>query len=701
MSKKIFSYSLFKEGVRQTRTIGLVGLILVGVLSIAGAICEELAPHYIAYYFLRGDPIVLQCYVFSPLMVLSLFRFLNRREALDIYYALPYKRECLHCSYFASVVFWNLLTTLSAIGIKLIFSYVFPYSLEYATLFPLGLNLFAAQVGVAACVLLAMSVTGTVFSNVMVSLLVMFLPRVGMLSFTDMISNRCVIVNIDEQYPFLSSSMNLISGIPLSYLRTLDSYQYLGSDVYGCYNNPVGGFYTLGLALVTFVLAMWLLNKRNSELCGNAAPSQLIHKVYRIGLGCMVGLVSAVVFSLSLQSGVTDKTKTLVWALILLAITALVYFLFELFTTRKSKNLLKAIPGFLLVLAINGGVVLLALGMSHGVLSTVPAVEQLDGIYFMEYGEQDHSERSYFTAQSEKVLLTSPEAKTIAVNALKNSVGMVKSGALKRGTNGQVGATNHPDHYHYQRPESYSGWVYSLVFQEGNRQYQRQVLMTWEDKWKLEELVENSEDYQKRVYTVPRGTRTKCYIPSSYEKHDFSKEQVNELYQSMAEELQSIPYETWREMAWEYGTNFRGNPVFCIKTQVRDGNKKYDMTCAINTTHFPKTVDLYLSYYNQVYPNAIEEFSHRLEGIVNESRNDYGIDYYIHYPINEENCGGYMDTIDEVRNILIHAKPYEPGSEDVLMTFQAYRFDDKHQYIEERFAVHLSVEEKYVQHYLD
>lgn len=700
MNKKIFSYSVWKEGVRQTRTIGLIGLILICLLTIIYGIFDEVVdsyslPNVLKYIYAAEEPLLLQCYLFSPLMVLSLFRFLNQREALDVYYSLPQSRNCLHSSYFASVVFWNLLTTLSVIGIKLIFSWIFPYSFYFTDLFPLGLNLFAAQVGVAACVLLAMSITGTVLSNVMVSLVVMFLPRLGISAIADMISNRCVIMDVTEQYPFISHSMNLIAGIPINYLRRIDSYPFsgeLGSGISQCYTNPVGGIYTLGLALVVFAFALWLLNKRNSDLCGKDAPSPLLHRVYRIALAGMLGIIPTVVFSYAIQYSTADKAGALVLAFVLLAVTAIVYFLFEGATDKKGKNLLRAIPDFLLAMVIDGAVLLLVLGVSHGVLSNVPSVEQLDGIYLMEYGEEDHSERTYFIAQSEKVLLSSAEAKTIGINALKESVGMVKEGSYRRGVNGEGTDLMHPDHFLYQYNNKRM-YPVSLVFQEGNRQYKRHLVMSWNDIWRLDEILENSKEYQERVHTVPIGENTKClYFNSEYDykEFDFSEEQVGCLYQAMTEDIQGMPFKTWHELVKD-NDQFKEEILFFIETQVQDGRETNTLLYAIDKTNFPKTVDLFMNYYDQAFPNALEELSQFVNG---ELAQQYDFFVDICYP-SDKFLSYKVDNLELAREILPHAKPYTSGSKDVLLSITVKKYDESYDIIKAIFTV----DEKYMEKY--
>lgn len=701
MNKKIFSYSVWKEGVHQTRTIGLIGLILICLLTIIYGIFDEVVdsyslPNVLKYIYAAEEPLLLQCYLFSPLMVLSLFRFLNRREALDVYYSLPHRRECLHISYFASVVFWNLLTTLSAVGITLVFLWIFPHSYHFTNPLPLGLNMFATQVGVAACVLLAMSITGTTFSNLMVSLVVMFLPRLGISAIADMISNRCVIMDVTEQYPFISHSMNLIAGIPINYLREIGSYPFSGaldSGIYQCYTNPVGGIYTLGLALVIFAFALWLLNKRNSDLCGKDAPSPLLHRVYRIALAGMLGIVPTVVFSYAIQYSTADKAGALVLAFVLLAVTAIVYFLFEGATDKKGKNLLRAIPDFLLAMVIDGAVLLLVLGVSHGVLSNVPAVEQLNGIFWREYGEEDHSERSYFIAQSEKVLLSSAEAKTIGINALKESIDMVKEGSYRRGTHKEVAATNHPEYDYYQYNKKHTSPV-CLIFQEGNRQYKRCVLMSWEDQWKLEELLKNSVEYQAKVCQLPNGENTKCVDVGGKKEIGFSREQVERLYQTMQEDIRSMPFETWHELARECNGRRWWDTLFYMETQVQDGDKSYDVVYSINKTNFPKTADLYLAYYNQAFPNAIEEFSRYWDKI---RESDWDIAKYIHYPSDKE-FSYKVDTSEVAEEILSHAKPYTAGSEDVLLSFLLEQYDDFGN-VQDSFVATFTVEEQYMEKY--
>ena len=69
MNKKFFSYGLLKEGMRQTRLMGLIGLItiLVATLLIWLGNLAAIDPfEQVLYDFGTAGMLLLQNYVFSP-----------------------------------------------------------------------------------------------------------------------------------------------------------------------------------------------------------------------------------------------------------------------------------------------------------------------------------------------------------------------------------------------------------------------------------------------------------------------------------------------------------------------------------------------------------------------------------------------------------------------------------------------------------
>src|SRR5690554_5876311 len=112
-NKKLFSFGLYIEGIKQLNFLGIFAFvvfafeaILIPVGIVIGRQNEEIisAESVIGW---QVHPILVAAFVFiAPVMTLILFNFLNKRNSSDFYHSIPHTRFCLFFSYFASIASW-------------------------------------------------------------------------------------------------------------------------------------------------------------------------------------------------------------------------------------------------------------------------------------------------------------------------------------------------------------------------------------------------------------------------------------------------------------------------------------------------------------------------------------------------------------------------------------------------------------------
>ncbi|MBQ9963836.1 MAG: hypothetical protein IJP14_01815 [Clostridia bacterium] len=188
MKKRFFSPRLYLDGIKQLRIIGIlstVALTFIGVitpfmryLDTLDDVITEFTANSVNYLEMNLPIFLLFCAI-APLMTLYLFSFLNKRDSSDFYHSIPETRQCIFLSFFSAIVTWLLFITVAS-GTVITLSYaVLPhlYTVNLSSVFLVSFNAFSGALLIAASVAIAMSVTGTVFSNVLVSLLLIFLPR--------------------------------------------------------------------------------------------------------------------------------------------------------------------------------------------------------------------------------------------------------------------------------------------------------------------------------------------------------------------------------------------------------------------------------------------------------------------------------------------------------------------------------------------
>ncbi len=669
MINRYFNFRLFKEGFRQTRLIAL--LSLVTILSFTGLIWLSAFAEQWQYpsqtlfnFHTVGGLLVAQYCITTPLMVLYLFRFLNRRDSSDFYHTIPHTREALSISYFSAILCWNAITTLSVTALVFLLYGCAPYmTINLTTVFPYLLNMCSAQFLVAAAVLFAMSITGTAFSNIAVSLLVIFVPRLLLLVMTNMVESYCVIVDIAQQYPLLNPCLNVAAGLPLSLFLSFQN----GSDtsIIDCFTNPMGGIYTLIVALLLACAAIWLLKKRKSETAGKSSPSRLMQAIYRISFGTVIGLLPTY---LAFDRILWDKLQHIgswITLIILIVIASFCYFLFELIATKKVKNLLRAIPGLFIFLAIDAAILAASFGMGNAVLAFNPTVEDIQAITISQ------DEENYFVSKSNSVLIKDTASKRIVSQALNNTVEMVRAQEIHR--NG---------HQIYGRYGSYVPLPLKVDFKTKFGHQHRYILLEEADYQTLLNTLEQQEDYKKCFYDLPQlGMGSAVVKVADHQLQNgmrlLNQSQIEQLYQVFTQEVNSMPFEQWYPIAIESHTSASFS-FANLELTIADGAKDYWLTFPLKEDLFPKTTQQYLDFYRPYANEALDSAKTMLQEIGNSNlvmHENYDIDIITHQPSSQ-----YLDMPDTLlysftQQLLANAKPYTTvGSGKAVFVVTIYKY---------------------------
>lgn len=360
-------------------------------------------------------PLLILTYcVMAPLMMLYLFQFLNKRAASDFYHAIPNSRVSLFFSFFAAVMTWLaaaavVSTLLSLAGFLLLGPAV---AVNGFSLLILLFNSMAACLFVCGAVAVAMCVTGTLFTNVTVSLLIIFMPRLLLAVFCS---------TLQEMLPMISS---------LYFIPPLDSqYNVVTNLLFGAFNGNAdlsftflgGGIYTLSIGALYTGLASWLFYRRKSETAGKAAPNRALQTLYRLLVSMLVCLFPCVfIASAILNREALDGESLFTYAVFYLG-AVLVYFLYELFTTRKWRNLLRAVPalGILLLMnaAFTGGIV----AAYYSTLDIRPQAGDMEAVRFINRSDND-----YFSIKTSTVKIRDPAMQEIVAQRLNYTLELAK-----------------------------------------------------------------------------------------------------------------------------------------------------------------------------------------------------------------------------------------------------------------------------------
>ena len=401
MKKNWFSLRLYLEGIRQLRLIGIMGMVILSLEAILIPVGRLVNIREMRHFtsssitktllnFPEMHPLLVLCFcVLAPLMVLYLFHFLNKRNASDFYHAIPETRLCLYISFFAAVVTWLLaiivLTSFLSVAIFLCFPVYF--SVNLMSVLVMCFNVFAGSLLVAASVAVAMCVTGTIFTNIIVSLMIIFIPRLLI---------YMLVTSVTSSLPLVSSA-DFIPLLDIGYNVPVGTVVMLGSG--GVLSNWQSGVYTLVLALVYTVCAALLFRVRRSEAAGQAAPNRILQAVYRLVLAMVVcSFACYSIFQGIINRSQYASTSYGIYEYIVLYVIALVvFFLYELITTRKWRNLARAIPSLLVLILLNAALVGGMTGLYRSALSFAPAADDISSIRILSNGRNSN----YFAARTE------------------------------------------------------------------------------------------------------------------------------------------------------------------------------------------------------------------------------------------------------------------------------------------------------------
>lgn len=375
--RQYFSLGLYIDALKQLRVIGIVMLVFVGFVSTSIALLE--GDSYSLHALL-----MLSFLIFSPVMTLYIFRFLTSRKASDVFHSMPYTRVAMFFSYISAV-----LTYIVAILI-VNFLALFITGGESKNTVEYILAILVCNMLVISAITLAQGMTGTIFTNISVAGIILFFPRLLMefvigfvCEFCPFISRECI------KFPF-SESSNIFTNLFINGI-------IISSDV-----KLEGIIYTFVLSIIFFVLAVILFNRRKSEVAGAPATNHFAQHIIRIVITLVICLepLSSILYRKVYHRYYEEFNYNDIdlGVVIIYIFAVFVYFIYELLSTKKVKNLVKVIPGIIVVAILNVAIVFSIFGITEYIKNFQPKAEEVEYVIIHNY-EDDHenlANSSYF-----------------------------------------------------------------------------------------------------------------------------------------------------------------------------------------------------------------------------------------------------------------------------------------------------------------
>ncbi len=415
MKNRIFSYRLWVEGLRRLRIPGFIALGFIGISAILVpasvfvesrlAYANSIRDSFITPETAVHPGLVLLTFIVAPAMALTLFSFLNRRRSADFFHALPYSRICIFTSFFLSIGAWLCFIAVSTSALNLAAYVVCGFKGAFLPIVKVLPQVLIGSILASAAVTLAMTLTGTLFSNLTVSALILYFPKICAGLFATGIAESVRIVPLEHIPVWKILQYNLATSAP-----------YLSTDPVGGKDLTIALVYSAVLAIVYFALSCILFVKRKSETAEKSAPNKAVQTVFRIA----VTMVICMPVCALLLFNVTDESYVvLIPVLFLYSVALTVWVLWELITTKRWVNVLKSLPYLGIVVVLNVAIVLGMNAAKNAALDFTPAPEEIKSVtiladnrsgYFTTYDMVEYADRR----QGDKVITNESSIKTVA-----------------------------------------------------------------------------------------------------------------------------------------------------------------------------------------------------------------------------------------------------------------------------------------------
>lgn len=518
---KIFSFPLMLEGIKQTKVVGICFAIISFLLSCGQPILKLISyssmdestlkaqPSFTINLDTFSSPIFVIQYIMPVTMIFVLFNFMNKRKASDFYHSIPMSRTCIYLTYTAVTLIWSLAIILVNTFISYIMYACTPklvISAEF--ILPTILASFILSMLTASIALIAKGLSGTMFTNVIIAAIVAFLPRIIILLYTIAVNSAVKIADAS----FMSFA-DISNNILFSYVTVN--------------NKPVELFraetlwYSAVLAVIYFAVGFVLHKFRSSETAGKNSSYKGVQLVVRT----LLGAVPLLLISMPFAAG--SKPVNEVW-FIGIIISLLVYFLYELITTKSAKKLLKAIPFYVISVVLNVVFVFICLGARDAILNDIPqasdisSVSVLSGEYDNYYGEKD-----YYHYKSQDVDVKDKELINILQSSLVDNVQRVKEDKPLYSGNRE----KYTVIYHCNSGRDIKRDVYVDVNKHGDS-----VVLS---------ILEKDEAYRKAMSSLPTDSEIKHIDFANY-FGEFMGEVDNDIWNLYKSEYNALSYDDKR-----------------------------------------------------------------------------------------------------------------------------------------------------------
>lgn len=356
--------TLYRESMRRLFRVGITLMTLTVAASLITAIMKGgSVSTYVTTAVGMSPVLALYAFVGGAGLALAGFSFLNKRVESDFYHSIPVRRIDLYLSITAAAATWMLFTIAISSAMSAVVYLILGQ--PFAPLYPF-MNagyFFAAALLVFAATSIGCTITGTWFTNVILTCLVLFLPRyiLFMIGRT-LIADTAVMSWLDLR-GFLDPTTNAATGIVVMLSRPM---------LQGGLVNGLGILWSLVLAALELAAGALLFRRRPSELAEQGASSRVLQIVFASLLSLTVLLVYTV--------RAHEATKIFTCIIVLAAFAC--YTIYQTIVLRSLRRVLLSLPWFLCSVAVAAAIMFGSQAAAQKALNTCPTATEIASVRF-------------------------------------------------------------------------------------------------------------------------------------------------------------------------------------------------------------------------------------------------------------------------------------------------------------------------------
>lgn len=612
IKKSWFNVGLYLDGLKQLRIIGIMGVVIMACAAILiplgcnisnanyneyyhGGDVWETVGRVVAYDFLEMNPVIIMAFfVAVPLMTLYLFNFMNRRNACDFYHAIPDTRECLFISYGAAILTWSMVLVFESALLSVISAGIFEY-VELSKGFfgqfvVIVANSFAGAVFLFGVFMIAMSVTGTNFTNLAVAAMILVTPRLMVTVVVAIITEMIPVIPFSFGDSILDDRLNVVTNL-------VTGAMFGGG--YEAITMWKSFIYTLIVGLIYSGVGAFLFKKRKSEAATSAAINSKLQCLLRLIPAMVISLLPVFGWAQMFVGENTIDTEDIFYFIVFYVMAIIAYLLYELITTRKLKNLIKALPGLLWLVVYNIVMVVVVVAGYNILLNDVPNASDVNSvkINFGNYYYSYSHDRDYYAGKLEDIVFDSPEIIELLTSELERNVEAIKTDESLYGNRYMESA----EVIDVESTKVYKGTVVEesyidmieVSFDCGLIDKNRRIYLSREASTQLLQMLEDNEAILEALYEPVEFEDISAIYGGDFSSTDEMKKSLYEIYLVNVEESKALGFKKAFNNALNINNGDKAE--FVINVTLKN-EKRFNV---VITTETPESFKMYVDLCNK------------------------------------------------------------------------------------------------------